>query len=211
MRIRLSTATLTASDAMGIGNTGETEDYALDISSPLPVGLVNFSGKLVNNNVALQWKTTDNQDCDFFELEKAGDNGDFKFLAKLDNNNEFSNESQYTYVDENPFSGVNYYRLHIVEKNGIQKYSNNISIVTDVESALQKLSIAPQPVRDVVVVSNLLKGTRISIMDLTGRVCYTTVTDSEAQSIDLSNFPKGVYLLKAHYNNFTNTVRVIKE
>lgn len=93
----------------------------------LPVKLLHFSALRKDNSVAVTWITTDEINMNRYEVERSINARDFiniKSVTSLDK----PNETKYAITDNNPLSGISYYRLKTVEDNGTVKYSKIISL-----------------------------------------------------------------------------------
>lgn len=113
------------------GTTGGRVDHIRIIIfysyTVLPVKLVLFSALKKDNSVAVTWITTDEINMNRYEVERSINARDFiniKTVTSLDK----TSETKYTITDNNPFSGISYYRLKTVEDNGTIKYSKIISL-----------------------------------------------------------------------------------
>lgn len=71
------------------------------------------------------------------------------------------------------------------------------------ENMLDILGISPNPTKNTITLNGLLPNETIHIFDNLGKVVYSTISNSSIQTIDLSDFANGVYLLKTdqHLNS----------
>jgi hypothetical protein len=101
----------------------------LDNNTPLPVELISFTASKVGTDVLLRWTTASEQDVDHFEIEVARGNqnyilGQFIKLGDQPSGGNSVTEQHYSFTDhEANKSGNRYYRLRIVDLDGIVKYS----------------------------------------------------------------------------------------
>jgi len=96
----------------------------------LSVSQVRLSGTAANGRADLKWDLNNNEDVDYFELEKSSDANDFKTIATI--NSVYSGQSfaKYSYTDNQASgSGHAYYRVRAVMKSGIRNYSNIMNIL----------------------------------------------------------------------------------
>lgn len=95
---------------------------------PLPIELVDFRGKYLNNQSVLSWVTASEKDNDYFILERSDDAHEFTQIGKIDgagNSNSFLN---YQFIDPKPINQVAYYRLKQVDFDGKYSYSQVIAL-----------------------------------------------------------------------------------
>lgn len=96
-------------------------------TDPVPVTLLNFQGITHNNEVNLQWKTSQESNIDVYEILRSADGKNFSKIGFVKANN-LDVEQVYSYQDANPLSGDNFYKLGIVSKDGQVEFSKIISI-----------------------------------------------------------------------------------
>lgn len=95
---------------------------------PLPIELLDFKGKYLNNQSVLSWVTASEKNNDYFILERSEDAHEFTQIGKIDgagNSNTFLN---YQYIDAKPINQVAYYRLKQVDFDGQYSYSQVIAL-----------------------------------------------------------------------------------
>ena len=98
---------------------------------PLPIELVDFKGKYINNQSVLSWVTASEKDNDFFILERSDEAREFTPIGKIDgagNSNSFLN---YQFIDTKQINQVAYYRLKQVDFDGQYTYSQVIALRND--------------------------------------------------------------------------------
>ena len=87
-------------------------------TSPLPIELLSFNAVLENRIVKLTWKTASETNNDFFTLEKSKDGISWESFKTVDGAGSSSSILNYEDYDQNPYSGVSYYRLKQTDFNG---------------------------------------------------------------------------------------------
>ncbi|MDD4821043.1 MAG: CotH kinase family protein [Bacteroidales bacterium] len=60
-----------------------------------------------------------------------------------------------------------------------------------------KLNVSPNPVSDLLIISNLVRGEVVSIYDQQGRVLHQQRADMDAMAIDFADYASGLYIVKA--------------
>ena len=141
---------------------------------------------------------------DFFEVEKSEDG--YKFIplsknSKIKAKGNTSTPQFYNTTDENPSVGMNYYRLHMVDLDGKERYSNVISL-----QAAAKLSvkIAPNPFKESLLIdlNTALEHDLITVelMDVSGRVLIKNKVETRGKSMqfmfDTEGVSAGIYILR---------------
>ena len=121
-----------------------------------------------------------------------------------------SGANSYSFTDTHPTNGINYYRLKSVDKDGAVTYSKVVSIQLTIDN--YKLSIIPNPARDVVTV----KGNHVAyvqVIDNIGRVVkVVTLKDATNPTLSVSNLQAGVYQLRIQTSDGeVSAVGMVKE
>jgi len=120
------------------------------------------------------------------------------------------NGSAYEFTDELS-KAVVYYRLKMVDKDGSFIYSKEV-VVRSERSA--SVSVYPNPVRDVMVISHgkSQNAANIEVFNTMGvRVLAAkSVAQTETTSVNLSNLPSGNYILVVADGNNKSTLNFVK-
>ncbi len=109
----------------------------------LPVILLSFTATKKGEQNLLQWATTQEINTSYFEVERSGDWVNFTSIGQVDAAGNSGVAKSYSLVDAKPVSGMNYYRLKMVDKDGKFSYSEIRSID---EAVGFVVSIYPNPV-----------------------------------------------------------------
>jgi hypothetical protein len=97
-------------------------------SSPLPITLVYFEAKVTDNRkVEINWKTATEINTDYFAVECSKDGKQFWEIGRLQGSNGTGPHS-YTLIDNDPYHGISYYRMHQVDRDGQFAYSRPVAI-----------------------------------------------------------------------------------
>lgn len=100
----------------------------------LPVDLLFFSGKKTDATTnELSWATASERNSDYFVIEKSRNAVDFEYMAQVNGGGNSNTRLNYTTIDNSPFEGETYYRLKQVDYDGNKKYSQIISIESDMD------------------------------------------------------------------------------
>lgn len=97
------------------------------VAGVLPLKLLSFSGKLVNENVRLEWETSNEWNVTGYQVEKmTGTTWNRLATVRPAFGNRAANH--YGMMDFSPPSGANFYRLKIESTDGNINYSNVLGI-----------------------------------------------------------------------------------
>lgn len=126
-------------------NSGDNQlSFSLQAGAPLPIHLVDFSGRERTGKADLEWNITPDSNPDVFQLERSSDGSHFTTFATVPGNSgtAASGLVNFKLTDNNPYPGKTYYRLKMIDTNGITTYSKIIMIITT-DLGQQDLRIFP--------------------------------------------------------------------
>ncbi len=109
----------------GAQGTAAVDSVRLFNNGVLPIELGRLAGSNVNNEYAsLQWTSSNELESDGFEIERSDDNVHYYLIGSENVNTSGAGSHNYTFKDQHPLSGINYYRIKQSSKDGELKYSN---------------------------------------------------------------------------------------
>jgi glucose/arabinose dehydrogenase/PKD repeat protein len=134
---------LTVTDAAGLSTIDSSQIFPACASVPLPLLLRKFSVTQQGNENLVKWTTESEMYIEYFEVERSTDGVNFLPINQTAARNT-SGPNEYNFTDHNFSTGVNYYRLKIVEAGSIIRYSVIVKTFSDIKS--EGLVISPNPV-----------------------------------------------------------------
>ncbi|MEY4927602.1 MAG: hypothetical protein RI894_2038 [Bacteroidota bacterium] len=182
----------------GANITGFSQFSTTAVSSPLPVEWLSFTLQANNAPTAVNlfWTTASERNCAYFEIARSRDGLSFETIGKITANGTTTNISNYKAIDNEPLTGLSYYRIKQIDQDGQFSYSN-------VESAFFR------PVYDYFSINpNLIaKGEPIDIQaeksgytatanDLWGRELFHQPLNYGKNTIPLTNLAAGTYFVR---------------
>ena len=90
------------------------------------------------------------------------------------------------------------------------KFSDLIVLGTE-DLGADKVSIYPNPTSDFIQIKNNQKINQMELIDFSGKVIFTKTGNNSSEQIDLTNYPKGVYILKINSGKSVSTHKIIKK
>lgn len=184
-------------------------------SSPLPISLLKFEGKLYNKMVDFSWTTASETNNNYFTVEKSADAFTFEKVIDIKGAGNSTTTLKYTATDDNPLTGVSYYRLKQTDFDGKYTYSNLVPIknVTKINS---DFNIYPNPAKtdDILKIEFpeefYGKDVLVNVYDALGNKVYSNKAlasewEDKMTISYLQNFKTGVYFVilnsdQASYN-----------
>ncbi len=165
----------------------------------LPLQLINFNGHFNKQSAAneLTWSVLDDEGLQYVEIFKSKDNINFEPLTQVNANNNGSQFQQYNYLDRTSISGISYYYLKMIDRNGAAKVSKVIEIKN---TGTQEIVFYPNPIENNLQFQFLKNDAVYSLAfyDMLGKKVLekqSMPVVSESSKFDVQQLPPGVYIL----------------
>ncbi len=177
----------------------------------LPLRLLSFTGSVLQTGKnQLLWKTADENNTDFFGLERSANGSNYDPLLKKTAIGRGSNS--YEALDENPLKGLNYYRLKMVDKDARFTYSNTIILKNNNAG---KFNFYPNPVKNALLIDHAAgdQNSFVQVAQADGKLMIKQqiVPTAVQTSVDFTKLLPGVYFVSITSGKETNTFKVVKE
>ena len=174
-------------------------------SNPLPVELLSFTAQKKSKGVLLEWETATEVNNAFFQIERSRNGKEFDAISKVEGIGNSDITQSYQLLDENPGSGINYYRLKQVDFDGAFEYHPIVSVdMGPIKEA--SLQLFPNPSIDKVTVilpSEVEGEADLVIYNALGQLVKTTTIDlvkgNNNTELDVQDLAKGRYTLVVNY------------
>lgn len=112
----------------------------------LPVKLMSFTAKAMDNYNVLDWQTATEVNNDYFVVESSTDMINFKEIGRVDGAGNSNAVLSYQFVDYTSFEKVIYYRLKQVDFDGVYTFSDIVAVKKTNEG---EANIYPNPATEV--------------------------------------------------------------
>jgi hypothetical protein len=167
----------------------------------LPVEFLSFEGKPNQRKVDLTWTTASERNSDYFEVQRSVDGENYEALGQVQAMGNSQNTTAYSFVDETPYSGINYYRLKQVDMSGEAMETERISVLF--RRVGMPIELYPNPAKESISVSfeTAFEGAaQWRILDMSGRIVErgSTSVSNGTNRVDLSlnRVETGSYMLE---------------
>ncbi len=176
---------------------------------PLPVELISFNAAVKDKTSVLKWMTASEINNDYFEIEHSNNGTDFRKIGKIDGNGTSNLRNEYTFVDESPQNGINYYRLKQVDYD--RKFAHSNIVSTRIRSA-NEISILPTVVQDKLTIQVSGRVMTVDIINQSGQMVYSNDLNFENgfQEINTSGLASGMYFLQIQNEGSVEVVKFVK-
>ncbi|MDX1940603.1 MAG: T9SS type A sorting domain-containing protein [Saprospiraceae bacterium] len=189
----------------------------LQVGGALPIELVSFLGKRVDNGIQLTWRTITEYNNQFMEVQRSQDGKIFESLKQVPGKTGgFSSAPlDYHVIDEQPLPGVNYYRLRQVDFDGKAHYHQIIAVLFNDKDKQQAITVFPTIVSDQVNIALSEEADSdgvLYISDLNGKLFQNMTFERGAQqwSLDVKSLPEGQYIILIKNGREVQVVRFVK-
>lgn len=188
-------------------NNGANAKASFTISSTtLPVTLAAFNARANGYMASLDWTTVSEQSNAYFDVERSKDAQTFGRVGRVEGRGTGTSRQVYSFTDESPNLGANYYRLRQVDTDERSSYSP-VRVVQIRSNG--ELAILGNPTAEQISMAGLEPGSTVDLLDLNGQLrTRQSATDSRLQ-IDVRNLPGGAYLLRVAEPTGVQTKRVL--
>jgi hypothetical protein len=165
----------------------------------LPVILDGFTAVLNNDHtVTLDWNTQLEINFSHFTIQRSADGANWSTIGTVQAKGNSAVQTDYSFTDEQPLTGTNFYRLALVNMDGSYIYSD----VKVLQSAtIARISFFPNPAHDYVNVSlGGTTGSQVTILltSISGRLMQekTAATgNGSVVTFSIQNIASGMYFL----------------
>ena len=170
----------------------------------LPVELTKFEAVQQQKQVALNWQTATEVNSSHFIIERSVDGFNFERIASVDAQGDNNTIYNYSFMDKNPYQGLNYYRLKMVDLDLSFEYSQ-IEVVKFDKDA--NLIIYPNPVNKTLNIqgnSSFDGETQMEVFNRSGQQIFSGMVDFENGKLQINVDVLNVYSTGTYFIKITN-------
>lgn len=187
-------------DRFTLGNT--------DASSPLPVELIEFKARPVDDLVLINWTTASELNNDFFMIQRSVDAEDWEDVIKVNGEGTITTRKSYQVTDTQPYLGESYYRIKQTDFDGTISFS---SIEHVKFSSVSGLLVYPNPSTGLFNLSGVTSSIQVKVYTTIGELISPEMSlNSGNLIIDLRNHAAGMYLLQIYDGMSVRSIRILK-
>jgi photosystem II stability/assembly factor-like uncharacterized protein len=173
-----------------------TEPYVYTVA--LPLELLSFKAVLSGNGVAeLTWSTARENGVKYFVVERKGQDGNFQPVATVVAKNLNSTSQNYFIADPRVPVGLNFYRLRIVDVDGVITYST-IELVRS------------EPIGQPVIYPNPVQSSTITIRAGSSRIFGIRIFDTQLRPIKAITYKEGESIVSVPIGAVDNGVYIVE-
>lgn len=185
---------------------------------PLPITFLKFDAYKEERTSHLKWLLAKDDEVQSFDVERSHNAVSFEKIGNVAQND--ANKKSYGFVDRQPMTGSNYYRLKVINKDGTTEYTGTKVVKFDDAKSIA-VKIYPNPATNVVNIelpedvnneTNLI----LNIYGMNGAMVHhqkISKANSSIITVNTEKFAVGNYVvhLRSENVNATGKVVVVKE
>jgi len=119
------------------------------VAGPLPVTFTSVKANRLADKIAVEWKVENEINISRYEVEKSADGINFAKAATTAATGSNSSSTTYNWLDANPLTGNNFYRIRSIGIDGSAEYSGIVVVkIGDLPSGIR---IYPNPVTNGII------------------------------------------------------------
>lgn len=196
------------------GYTTFSQHAIATVLAPLPIELLSFTAAAAGQTVKLNWRTATETNNDFFTLERSVDAVSFSPISTVKGAGSSTQVLNYMYPDNDPFNGINYYRLRQTDYDG----KTSCSGIVPAEISRQIVQgIYPNPATDRLVIKiteNRDAVITFEILNLQGGIVLKPEAETSVKDeyvLRTETLAAGTYILRTITNTGTQQTLFIKQ
>ncbi len=186
--------------------------FTLTNAAPLPLNLLSFNGKAHEKTIDLFWNTMNEVNVAEFEIQRATDAIDFRTIGTTPASGNSEDIQHYTFTDHDPVTGMNYYRLKMVDQDGSFRYSPKISI--EIKPDLENITVFPNPGDEQIFLqleTSNSEDINIMIFNTVGQLVLDHIFSAEPGlnqfQFDVTKFSSGIYFMQVRQGRILEKVK----
>jgi|GEM_PF-6195654 len=196
---------VTSSLSCPVASSSVMSNYA-SMAYVLPIQMLSFSVSNNRNVVNVHWQTAMEVNVKNFEVQRADQSNPNAFVTIGTVAAKNTQGNTYDYPDNVVGNGTYYYRIKSVDFDGQYELSNVQSV--SINGTNSALAISPNPVVSTAILSGIEAGSTVMILDMSGQILRTEITNNTTYAVNASGLPSGMYIVRTV--NKTGSVKTIR-
>jgi len=182
-------------------------------AATLPVSITGFTATKQESSVVLKWSVSKETNIDRYEIQRGTSATAFVTVGSVAPGGTNTISSQYSFTDDAPAAGKNYYRLKVVDRDGVSAYST--VVLMDLQQALSAApALYPNPATDQlhITLPGATEDVSILIVNTAGQT-LKTLNASGAGRVDIpvGDLIKGIYFVEIRTGGVRYVNKVMKQ
>lgn len=204
--------TITITDADGCQGV-----FFGEVIETVPIELINFDGEARTDGNFLQWTTASEINNSHFTLYHSTDGNNFAPITSIEGAGNSVTAATYNFLHTDAPTGLSYYRLAQTDFDGSSQFVGTISLERS-QYGFTIVEVTPVPAQDVANILFTTDGARaveMNVYDVSGRLVdsqsLSTTNGMNQHSLNVSNYPAGVYIVRMTDGIAQQMIKLVKE
>ncbi len=181
-----------------------SQELKLSIDQDCPPAIIFRTSVNNNNAVMLDWSALLNDDNYLFEVQRSNDGLDFVTIAELNATGDGAEMGYFSFMDNTPKKGHSHYQIKLSRLSDGQTAASTIEDVM-VAWGSDNVLVYPNPTNgqfNIERYETFNSTGNIDILNSRGQLVrvFRMEKDLIRKSLDLSDLPSGVYMIRVSYN-----------
>jgi hypothetical protein len=184
---------------------------------PLPVELISFTHKVVNNKVVLNWGTATEVNNYGFEVEKSADKLNWDKIGFVQGSGNSNSPKNYSFTDNNIYEKNFFYRLVQIDNDGTIEQLEVVEV--NYNGSLRGFELEqnyPNPFNPTTVIKYSIpeaSNVQIKVYDMLGGEVANLVNEMKEAGthqvgFDASELTSGIYIYSIQSGNYVQTMKM---
>jgi len=184
-----------------------TNSIVVTVTNPLHLTNLKLSATASGAGTRLTWIATGEEQTQSYLVERSINGREFAAIGNIP----ATHKGTYSFNDQAPLPGANYYRVQGTELGGAVLYSNVASVNFRTLASGEAL-IFPNPATGKTTVRLPEEGIYTCVLtDVSGQTVQSFNTETSEFTIDLTSLAPGIYFLRCNSQNERVVSRIIKQ
>ncbi|HRO09474.1 MAG TPA: T9SS type A sorting domain-containing protein [Saprospiraceae bacterium] len=194
-------------NASGGAGTFSINDFNFKASYiTLPVTFSTVTATPLKNTTAISFSTASETNNDYFTIERSGDGRSYDAIGEIDGAGDSRSEIKYTFTDERPLPGINYYRIKQTDFDGRYDFSE----VRAVRHSRGNLVVTPRTTEGRLQVVTDAVDYSLEVYNTSGQLVKAFSSLSQDQSISIEDLTASIYYIRTISGGHAETIRIVK-
>jgi hypothetical protein len=179
----------------------------------LPLTLTSFNAVINDNITSVSWSTAQESNLNSFAIMRSGDGSTWEQIGTVRAKGTSSVTTDYSFTDQSPLQGNNYYRLKAIDNDARFSFSE-IRLVKGL--FIKGIKFGPNPAISnlrITFGSNISSNLSIRLINELGQIMQVKQLSSPAGAsvlLSVANYPRGLYTINIKADDGSqNTFRIM--
>ncbi len=193
------------------GGAYRLDNFDLGIASVfLPIDLKSFKLVKIHKSTNLIWTTSYENSSSHFLIQRSFDGVSFETIGQIKSVGNSNITNNYSFLDEQPKKGNNYYRLVQVDLDGTKNTYKMEMMHMPYEKGFELLNTVLDQSNSELQIRSDVEKYNLSVYSITGHKVMELQNVAYDQTLDTKTLAKGTYIIHLEGNGAINSLKFIK-